>query len=99
MPLFTVSVGTPPTTQLIQKELGIEKGAQNQLTETVGNMTLEQAIKVARMKQDSLLGADIPNKVLEVAGTCRTMGVTIEGRSIADFTKALKAGEFAERFA
>lgn len=95
---FTVSVGTPPMSALIKKELGIESGGANQLTDDVGNLTLEQAMKIARMKQDSLLGANIANLVLEVSGTCRSMSVRIEGKKIADFTKSLKAGEYAERF-
>lgn len=96
---FDVTVGTPPTTALIKKELGIESGGANQITDTAGDLTLEQAIKVSEMKKDSLLGADTAARVLEVAGTCRSMSVTIEGHRIAEFTRLLKTGEYAGRLA
>ena len=65
---FDIKVGTPPMSALIKGELGVESGAHNAKTEKVGNLTLEQAKKIATMKQDDLLGADLKAKVLEVAG-------------------------------
>ena len=50
------------------------------------------------MKQDDLLGADLKAKVLEVAGNCVSVGVTIDGKNPKDFTKAVKAGEYDGQF-
>lgn len=47
---FEVKVGTPPMSALIKSEIGIESGAHNAKTEIVGNLTLEQAKKIADMK-------------------------------------------------
>src|SRR3989344_9333381 len=44
---FTISVGTPPTAELIKKEAHIEKGAGNPLTDKVADLKIEQVIKVA----------------------------------------------------
>jgi len=46
---WDIKVGTPPTSQLIKSELGIESGSGETGTQVAGDMTLEQAMKVARM--------------------------------------------------
>ena len=84
---FDIKVGTPPMSALIKGELGVESGAHNAKTEKVGNLTLDQAKKIATMKQDDLLGADMKAKVLEVAGNCVSVGVTIDGKDPRVFTK------------
>ena len=91
---FDVKVGTPPVSALIKNELGISKGSGNPKTEIVGNLSVEQAKKVAAMKQDSLLGATERARVLEVAGNCVSLGVTIDGKSPKAFQKDVKAGHY-----
>ena len=89
---FTISVGTPPMAVLIKKELGIEKGA-SKLNEKVGDLSIEQAIKIARMKRDSSLSYDLKGVVLEVLGTCVSMGVTVEGKDPREVQKLIKENE------
>src|SRR3990167_2698429 len=55
---FMISVGTPPSANLIMKGAGVEKGAANPLTDKIADLRIEQIIKIAKMKQDSLLGKD-----------------------------------------
>ncbi|MBR4244782.1 MAG: 50S ribosomal protein L11, partial [Candidatus Methanomethylophilaceae archaeon] len=88
----------PPVSALIKGELGVESGAHNARTEKVGNLTLDQAKKIADMKGDDLLGATMKARVLEVAGACVAIGVTIDGKGPKDFTKAVKAGEYDSQF-
>ena len=95
---FDIKVGTPPMSALIKSELGVASGAHNAKTEKVGNLTLDQAKKLAEMKQDDLLGADLKARVLEVAGNCVSVGVTIDGKNPKDFTAAVKAGEYDDKF-
>lgn len=94
---FEVTVGTPPTSALIFAEIGIEKGSGTPKSAKVGNLTVEQVIKVSRMKQDSLNGADLKARVSEVAGTANSCGVTIEGMDARSFQAALKTGQFDAR--
>src|SRR3989338_6673129 len=68
---FTVSVGTPPASALIKQEAGLEK---------VADIKIEQAIKVSKMKQDSLLGKTTKERVKEIIGTCQSMGILVEGK-------------------
>ena len=51
---YQVEVGTPPTSALVLKEVGLEKGSGNAL-EIVGNLTMEQVVKVAGIKTQNLL--------------------------------------------
>ena len=53
---FTIEVGTPPAASLILNELGAEKGSGAPSTHKIGNLSIDQAIKIAKMKYDSLLG-------------------------------------------
>jgi large subunit ribosomal protein L11 len=77
---YDIEVGTPPISALIKDELGIEKGADNPRTDKAGDMSKAQLKKVCKMKWDNLLGADLPNKALEVTGSCVSMGIWIDGK-------------------
>jgi len=90
---FTVEVGSPPTSALIMKELGIEKGSGKPKTEKVGDLSLEQARKIARMKQEAVLGRNLKKAVKEIVGACVSMGVTVEGKDPRDVQKEIDAGE------
>lgn len=94
---FEVSVGTPPTSALIIKELGIDKGSGEPATVKVANMTLEQAIKVSEMKKDTLLGNTTKQRLLEVTGTCVSMGIQIDGKDPKDFQADLKKGAYDKK--
>ena len=95
---FEIKVGTPPMSALIKGELGLQSGSSNARTTKVGNLTLDQAKKIATMKEDSLLGADLKARVLEVSGNCVSVGVTIDGKNPKDFQAAVKAGEYDSQF-
>jgi len=95
---FEIEVGTPPASSLIFKELGLEKGSGSAGTHKVGNLTIDQAIKVAKMKYDNLLGKELKQKTKEVIGTCVSIGVTIEGKKPQEIQKAIDDGEFDSKF-
>lgn len=96
---FEIKVGTPPTSSLITKELGIEKGSGSPKANKVGNLTMAQAIKISQMKAGSLMGKDLKRQVLEVVGTCTSMGVTIEGQDSKAVRADILAGKFDSSFA
>lgn len=96
---FEIKVGTPPTTSLITKELGIEKGSGSSKAVKVGNLTMDQVVKIAQMKADSLMGKDLKNQVLEIIGTCTSMGVTIEGKDSKAIRADILAGNYDQHFA
>ncbi len=94
---FTIEIGTPPAAALIKKEAGVEKGAGNPLTDKVADLLIQQVMKIANMKQDALLGKDLKNRVLEIVGTCQSMGIMVEGMPAPEAIKAIKAGQFDEQ--
>ncbi len=91
---FTITVGIPPTTALIKKEAGVEKGSPEPNTNTVGNLPLEAAVRIARMKRDDMLSYDLRCAVKEVVGTCVSMGVTVDGKRPKDVLSAIDAGNY-----
>jgi len=92
---FEIKLGSPPTSALIKRELSLEKGTRDGTP--VGDLSLDQLMKIVNMKRDSLLANDIKGAVKEVAGTCGSLGVTIEGISAKDFISELNSGKFNNR--
>lgn len=91
---FTIEVGTPPAASLIKKEAGIDKGAGNPLQDKVGNLLIEQIIKISKMKEDALSGKELKQRMKEVMGTCRSMGILIEGVSVPEALEKMNHGDF-----
>jgi large subunit ribosomal protein L11 len=88
---FDVEVGTPPTSSLILRELKVEKGSGT--ADKIGNIDLKQAMSIAELKKDALQGKKAKERVLEVLGTCRSMGVTVEERDPREIQEEIKKGK------
>ena len=95
---FEIEVGTPPAASLILKELGLEKGSGSAGTHKIGDLTVDQAIKVAKMKYDNLLGKELKQKTKEIIGTCVSVGISVEGKTPQEIQKAIDEGEFNSKF-
>src|SRR5687767_28500 len=65
---FDIIVGTPPASALILKQIKVEKGSGTPNTNKIGNLTIEQAVQVAKQKESSLLGKNLKMRVKEVMG-------------------------------
>jgi large subunit ribosomal protein L11 len=89
---FQIEVGSPPVSVLVKKELGLEKGAKTPGKETVGNLSLSQVIRIAKQKG----GRDLRAKVKEVLGTCKSMGVTVEGKDPVEVQREIEEGRHEE---
>lgn len=95
---YNIVIGTPPTAELIKSELKLKKGSGKPSTDFVADITIEQVQKIARMKTDALLGKTMKEKSKEVMGTCRSLGITVEGMKVADAVKKLNEGGFDSKF-
>ena len=95
----TLTVGIPPTTALVMKEAGIEKGSGTPNTQAVGNLPLEAVIRIAKMKMESMLSCDLKNAVKEGMGTGVYVGVTIDGKTAKAAIAAVNAGEYDAQLA
>jgi large subunit ribosomal protein L11 len=70
---------SPPASVLIKKALKLEKGSSKPHLDKVGKLTRGQVEEIAKAKQRDLTGADLEAAVRTVAGTARSMGITVEG--------------------
>ncbi|WP_254831172.1 50S ribosomal protein L11 [Haloglomus salinum] len=96
---FSIDVGVPPTAALIKDELGFETGSGEPQENFVADMSVEQLKKVAEQKLPDLLAYDAKGAAKEVAGTCTSLGVTIEGENPRDFKEKIDDGEYDDIFA
>lgn len=75
---FKFVLKSPPTSFLIKKAVGIEKGAANPLTQKVGKLSRKQLQEIAEIKKDDLNALDIEGAMRQIAGTARQMGIEVE---------------------
>lgn len=88
-----VEVGSPPTSALIKKELGIEKALGNREGE-LPNLSFEQVVKIAKMKRENMLANSLKSAVKEVLGTCVSMGVLVDGKDPREIQRLIDQGEY-----
>lgn len=76
---FTFVMKSPPATILIKKAAGVQKGSPTPHSAKVGKLTRKQAEDIAKTKQADLTAADMDAAVRTIAGSARSMGITVEG--------------------
>jgi large subunit ribosomal protein L11 len=76
---FAFILKTPPTSTLIREKAGLEKAAHNPGSETAGSISEAQVAEIAEIKMPDLNAIDMEGAKLQVAGTARSMGITVEG--------------------
>jgi large subunit ribosomal protein L11 len=91
---FEIEVGTPPTSALILKEIGVEKGTGDKTV--VGNLTMEQVCKIANIKRRGLLSKSLKNAAREVIGTAGSVGATVDGMPSREAQAAIAGGKYDE---
>jgi large subunit ribosomal protein L11 len=76
---FTFIMKTPPATVLIKKAAKVDKGSSKPNADKVGKLTRAQAEEIAKVKRPDLTAADMDAAVRTIAGSARSMGITVEG--------------------
>jgi large subunit ribosomal protein L11 len=76
---FDFITKTPPTSRLVLKKLGIEKGSGVPNRDKVGELSWEEVKEIAEVKLPDLQTDDIEAAARTVQGTCRSMGVLVDG--------------------
>jgi large subunit ribosomal protein L11 len=76
---FTFVLKTPPATVLLKKAAKIDKGSKTPHTDKVAKLTRAQVEEIAKTKQKDLTAADLDAAVRTIAGSARSMGITVEG--------------------
>ncbi len=75
---FTFVTKTPPASQLIKKAAGVDKGSSTPHTDKVATITADQVREIAELKQEDLNANDIDAAAKIIAGTARSMGITVK---------------------
>ena len=91
---FDVKVFSPPVSELLKKELGIEKGSGIHKKIQVANASIEQIISVARTKLPDLLSKNLKLALKTVVGTCVSLGVLIENKPAVEIEKEIDDGVY-----
>jgi large subunit ribosomal protein L11 len=95
---WEVTVGIPSASALILKEAGIQKGSGTSGATWVGDIKVDSLVKVAKAKVESSYANSIKSVAKEVAGTCVSLGIKIEGKHPKEFTAEINAGKWDDRF-
>lgn len=75
---FTFITKTPPASDLLRKELGVEKGSSKPNLEKIGKISRERLKAIAEKKMADLNAKDVETAMKIVAGTARSMGIEVE---------------------
>jgi large subunit ribosomal protein L11 len=76
---FTFITKTPPAAELIKKAAGVDKGSATPHTAKVAKLTADQVRQIAETKMQDLNATDVEAASKIIAGTARSMGITVEG--------------------
>ena len=76
---FTFMIKTPPSITLFKKAIQLDKGSATPHSAKVGKITRAQLEEIAKAKMKDLTAADLDAAVRTIAGSARSMGVTVEG--------------------
>lgn len=90
----SIEVFSPPVSELVKKELGIEKGSGKQEELKVANASIEQIISVAKTKLPSVISKDLKASVKEVVGSCVSLGILVENKTAKDFMADVSEGKY-----
>jgi large subunit ribosomal protein L11 len=93
---FDISVFSPPTSELIKKELGIEKASGERKKTIVGNLGIEQVISITKTKYENMLAKDFLSALKSVIGTCMASGVLVENKDPKIIFEEISKGNYKQ---
>ena len=91
---FTIHTSSPPTSELLKNELNLEKGSDKHAEIKVGNASIEDIIKIAKIKLPNMLDRDMKAAVKSVLGTSASVGILVENENPNDLMQAVDEGKF-----
>ncbi len=91
---FTVKTFSPPTSELLKKELNLEKGSGEHRKIKVGNASIEDIIKITKIKFPDMLQKEFKSAVKSVLGTCASIGIFVENEEPNELVQKIESGKF-----
>lgn len=89
---YKITVMSPPTSELLKKELGVEKTTGERMNIKSGVLAFERIIFVAQQKHENMLSTNFKSTVKSVLGTCQAMGILVDNKEIKEVMKNLEEG-------
>ena len=93
---FDFVLKTPPTTTLLLKAAGIQKGSTKGANSTVATISKDDVKKIAEIKLPDLNAYDLDAAMRIVAGTARNMGIAVKGMTDVELEEQAKEAQEAE---
>lgn len=94
---FEIFIETPSTASLLLKEAGVEKGSSEPSEKKIGNLTLDDILKIVEAKKDKYLDKTLKAAVKTILGTALSVGITIEGENPREIQKRIENGEYDDK--
>lgn len=91
---FTVSTSSPPTSELLKKEMNLEKGSDKHKEIKMGNASIEDIIKIAKIKHPNMLEKDLKAAVKSILGTSASIGILVENSNPNELIQEVNEGKF-----
>jgi len=91
---FKIKTSPPPTSELLKKELKLEKGTADHKKQKVGNASMEDVIKITKIKFPQMLEKDFKTAVKSILGTCASIGIFVENKEPKELLKDIEEGKF-----
>lgn len=91
---FDIKVLTPPTAELLKKEFNLSKGSSQPNKIKVANASIEQIIKVAKVKKKDMLIDELKTAVKSVLGSCNSLGILVENKNPKEIIREVDEGAF-----
>ena len=91
---FTISVSTPPTSELLKKEFNLKKGSPQPDKIKMANAAIEQIIKIAKAKQQDMLVNSFKAAVKSVVGSCLSIGILVESKNPNEILEEIDQGKY-----
>ena len=89
-----IKVLSPPVSELLKKELGVEKGSGDHKQINVANASIEQIISIAKTKFPDLLSKDLKAAVKTILGSCISLGILVENKSPKEIINEIDEGKY-----
>jgi len=91
---FTIKTSSPPTSELLKKELKLEKGSHKNSEFKMSNGSIEDIIKITKIKHQDMLEKDFKTAIKSVLGTCASIGILVENKNPNELIKEVVSGKF-----
>lgn len=93
---FTVTPLNPPTTELLKKEVNAEKGSPMPNKIKIGNLAIEQIVKIAKMKKEDMMASSLKKAVKTVLASCISLGILVESKEPKQVIEEVDQGIYDE---